>query len=74
MGSFPADHAVYDVPAFQDALRTAVQSAEENWLVTIGCRPSRPETGYGYIALTDTVVTKTEHGIALKADEFCRKT
>jgi mannose-1-phosphate guanylyltransferase len=73
MGSFPADHAVYDVPAFQDALRTAVQSAAENWLVTIGCRPSRPETGYGYIALTDTVVTKTEHGVALKADGFVEK-
>lgn len=53
MGSFAADHDVRDVPAFTSAVRTAIEIAEEGWLVTIGLRPTRAETGYGYIERTD---------------------
>jgi len=45
----PADHAVVDVPAFQQAIATAVRYAGEGKIVTLGIVPTRAETGYGYI-------------------------
>lgn len=45
----PADHLVVDEQAFRDALSTAVAAAADGSLVTLGVRPSAPETGYGYI-------------------------
>jgi mannose-1-phosphate guanylyltransferase len=46
----PADHAVRPVKAFQDSLREAVNLAERSdCLCVFGIKPSRPETGYGYI-------------------------
>ncbi len=52
MGSFAADHVVRDPTALVLAVRTAIAAARAGWLVTIGIRPSRPETGYGYIERT----------------------
>jgi len=48
-GSFAADHMIGDVPAFHQAVRTAVEVAATGLLVTIGLTPTRAETGYGYI-------------------------
>ncbi|MDR3054286.1 MAG: mannose-1-phosphate guanylyltransferase/mannose-6-phosphate isomerase [Zoogloeaceae bacterium] len=45
----PADHAIGDMPAFQDALRQALTFAAMNKVVTLGVLPSGPETGFGYI-------------------------
>lgn len=45
----PADHYVTDVPGFQATLRRAVESAKTGKIVTLGIRPTAPETGYGYI-------------------------
>lgn len=46
----PADHYIPDPECFLDALSQAVTCARSgDDLVTIGIRPSRPETGYGYI-------------------------
>lgn len=45
----PADHVITDVPAFQKALATAIQAAEEGAIVTFGIHPTYAETGYGYI-------------------------
>lgn len=46
----PADHAIGDVPRFKAALQSAFQCAEEAPVaVTIGIRPTAPETGYGYV-------------------------
>jgi mannose-1-phosphate guanylyltransferase len=49
MGSFPADHTIADPDGFQAALRFAERLAGEGYLVTLGIRPTYPETGYGYI-------------------------
>jgi mannose-1-phosphate guanylyltransferase len=49
----PADHHVGDEPAFLSLVRASVAVAERGALVTVGIRPSRPETGYGYIELGD---------------------
>jgi mannose-1-phosphate guanylyltransferase/mannose-6-phosphate isomerase len=45
----PADHAMGDVPAFQDALRQALAFAAAGKIVTFGIVPTAPETGFGYI-------------------------
>jgi mannose-1-phosphate guanylyltransferase len=52
----PADHFVPDAGAFAVAIRAAAQAAaEKGALVTLGVRPTRPETGYGYIRLGPAV-------------------
>src|SRR5437660_6760623 len=45
----PADHVIRDVPAFQQAVRTALGAAECGQLVTFGGGARSPETAYGYI-------------------------
>lgn len=49
----PSDHLVADGAAFCAAMRTAVAAARGGDLVTFGVRPTRPETGFGYIELGD---------------------
>jgi len=45
----PADHSVADTDAFRRAVATAVQHADRGAIVTLGVRPTTPETGFGYI-------------------------
>ncbi len=51
MISCHADQLVGDLEAFQSALRIAIDVADSGKLVTIGIRPERAETGYGYLRL-----------------------
>jgi len=45
----PADHWISDRERFIKTLSIAYQHAAGNSLVTIGIKPTRPDTGYGYI-------------------------
>lgn len=45
----PADHHVRDPEAFWDAVKRGQGAAEAGHLVTLGIKPTGPETGYGYI-------------------------
>jgi mannose-1-phosphate guanylyltransferase len=47
--ALPSDHRIGGERRFEATLMAAVQAAEAGWLVTMGIRPSRPESGYGYI-------------------------
>lgn len=50
----PADHVIANVEEFLRVLGVAVKVAEESGaLITIGIKPSRAETGYGYIQYED---------------------
>jgi mannose-1-phosphate guanylyltransferase len=50
----PADQYVGDIETFRADLRTGLAAAEQfDALVTVGIEPTRPETGYGYIELSD---------------------
>jgi mannose-1-phosphate guanylyltransferase len=49
VGSFAADHVVRDDVAFAAAVREAVATAREGYIVTIGIEPDRPATAFGYI-------------------------
>jgi len=45
----PADHLIIDTTQFIQDITKALSYASHNWLITLGIRPSRPDTGYGYI-------------------------
>jgi mannose-1-phosphate guanylyltransferase len=47
----PSDHFVADGAAFSAALTAAAEVAATGAIVTLGVRPTRPETGYGYIEI-----------------------
>lgn len=49
MAVLTADHMITKVESFNQALRLAVALAEQGYLVTLGIKPTAPETGYGYI-------------------------
>jgi mannose-1-phosphate guanylyltransferase len=50
MIALPSDHLVTKVEEFQRILGAAVELAEKGeYLVTLGIKPDRPATGYGYI-------------------------
>jgi mannose-1-phosphate guanylyltransferase len=49
VGSFAADHVVRDAAAFEAAVREAVATAREGWIVTVGIQPDAPSTAFGYI-------------------------
>lgn len=53
----PSDHVIADVPAFHAAIAAALPLVEQGWLVTFGISPDAPETGYGYIAVGETLAT-----------------
>ncbi|MCR4029661.1 MULTISPECIES: mannose-1-phosphate guanylyltransferase [Flavobacterium] len=45
----PSDHIIDGDDLYNDALQKAVQLASQDYLVTFGIKPTKPETGYGYI-------------------------
>lgn len=49
LGVFPADHRIRDQDAFGDAVQAAMEAAAAGHLVTLGIKPTRAETGYGYV-------------------------
>jgi mannose-1-phosphate guanylyltransferase len=54
MAVLPADHHIADDEGFRRVVAHAARAAQGK-LVTVGIRPDRPETGYGYIAVGDAV-------------------
>jgi mannose-1-phosphate guanylyltransferase len=50
LGLFPSDHVIGDDRAYRETIARGVEiaGAGEN-IVVLGIKPSRPETGYGYI-------------------------
>jgi mannose-1-phosphate guanylyltransferase len=67
MISLPADHHIKDNAEFIRLLRLAVDQAGHGRLVTIGVRPTYPETGYGYIR------AKEGAGPVIEIDSFVEK-
>lgn len=50
----PTDHLLPDSTSFAQTVMTARAAAEDGRIVTFGITPTRPETGYGYLELTDS--------------------
>jgi len=50
----PSDHLIIDEAAFISTIGKSLETASKNnCLVTLGIKPSRPDTGYGYIQYTE---------------------
>lgn len=50
----PSDHTIADQEKFIEAIEQSLKAASENdCLITLGIKPSRPDTGYGYIQYVD---------------------
>ncbi|GGZ37809.1 hypothetical protein GCM10007049_33820 [Echinicola pacifica] len=45
----PSDHLISGTEAYSKAVKRAIALAKEGNIVTFGLKPSRPETGFGYI-------------------------
>jgi mannose-1-phosphate guanylyltransferase len=68
--AMPADHFISDVENFRKQLLTATEIAKEGGIVTFGIKPTRPETGYGYIEKGKTACTDKN---AFKVNRFVEK-
>ena len=49
----PADHHIGDSVKFRRLIKAATRRAALGEIVTLGITPDRPETGYGYIEMSD---------------------
>jgi len=69
----PSDHIIKDEAGFLQILNTAFDVAASGpHLVTLGIRPTYPETGYGYIERTDEV--RLVNGMEVyKVNQFVEK-
>jgi mannose-1-phosphate guanylyltransferase len=57
MAVLPADPYIGDEASYRAVLTRAITAARDAGLVTIGVKPTRPETGYGYIEVGDELTT-----------------
>ncbi len=65
-----ADHFIRNVEAFTESLLLGEAVAREGYLVTIGAKPTRPETAYGYIQRGAKL---KDHDEALVVERFVEK-
>lgn len=80
-GIFPSDQYVQDPAAFLAAVEKAWQAAEaEPFLLTIGIEPDHPNTGFGYLEVSDEEIAPSavrlrrfvEKPDRARAEEFVR--
>ncbi|MDD4824113.1 MAG: sugar phosphate nucleotidyltransferase [Acholeplasmataceae bacterium] len=58
-----SDHLIADLDGFIQSLKIAEVTASEGYVVTLGIKPSRPETGYGYIQLNNLKLNQPSKAI-----------
>jgi mannose-1-phosphate guanylyltransferase len=63
MASLHADHFIADEEGFRQALLAAAEVAEQDYLVTLGVTPNKPETGYGYVQRGSEVGQYNNHPV-----------
>lgn len=54
----PSDHMISPEPQYKECIMRAEALAHEGFLVTFGVRPTRPETGFGYLKTKGSAVEK----------------
>jgi len=70
----PADHLVGEPSTFISILQTAAaKAADGQTLVTIGIKPSHPETGYGYIEFNEEISETHKGREVKKVNQFREK-
>ncbi|WP_286727574.1 MULTISPECIES: mannose-1-phosphate guanylyltransferase [Sphingobacterium] len=70
----PSDHMIAGDEAYRSAMEEGIEKAKEGFIVTFGIRPTRPETGYGYIEFDgDEVKSFREKPNQDTAEDFIEK-
>ncbi len=70
----PADAVVMNPEEFRRVIKNALNFTKDNKaIVTIGIKPSRPETGYGYVEIVESSEFRVESGEIRKVHEFKEK-
>jgi mannose-1-phosphate guanylyltransferase/mannose-6-phosphate isomerase len=59
----PADQTIQNIKAFTGSLQDSLQVADSGAIVVLGIKPSKPETGYGYIRFGSESGTLGEHRV-----------
>ncbi|HQH11170.1 MAG TPA: mannose-1-phosphate guanylyltransferase [Candidatus Sumerlaeota bacterium] len=73
MAVLTADHVINGMEAFRNNLDMACSMAEEDdCLVTLGIKPTRPETGFGYIEAGEVIVSEPR-GTLYRVARFMEK-
>ncbi len=72
MAIFSADAVIAHVESLRQTLHLAYELAEQGKLVTIGIKPTQPETGYGYIRFAQEVSEGYGYQ-AFQAERFVEK-
>lgn len=69
----PSDHIILKEDIFTEVITAALDaSAKNDWLLTLGIQPSRPDTGYGYIQFDEGITCETDNRIK-KVKTFTEK-
>ena len=67
----PSDHIIDEMEAYNNAIGEAIAKAKDNYIVTFGIVPTKPETGFGYIEhKEDTVLAFREKPNKATAIDF----
>jgi mannose-1-phosphate guanylyltransferase / mannose-6-phosphate isomerase len=72
MAVLSADHFIRKPDVFLNLLQRAESAAADNYLITLGIKPDRPETGYGYIKAGELLNKYKEAGTC-KVEAFVEK-
>lgn len=57
----PSDHIILKEDVFTEVILAALEATEKNdWLLTLGIQPNRPDTGYGYIQFQENHIENTD--------------
>jgi len=67
-----ADHVITKIDVFNQSLRLAARLARQGYLVTLGIKPTGPETGYGYIRYAAPLSEEFDHQ-AFDGERFVEK-
>ena len=70
----PADHLILKEKAFEQRINEGLDFIKENnVLLTLGIKPSRPDTGYGYIQINNEFKVDTKNEKLKKVKTFTEK-
>lgn len=65
----PSDHFISPEEKFVEYLEKGVELASKGYIVTFGVKPTKPETGYGYIKAGRPI----ENGFGFEVEKFTEK-
>lgn len=69
----PSDHIIKDTYSFVETMKKSIKLAENGYIVTLGIKPDKPDTGYGYIHAIEDENISVINDDALKVLEFKEK-